>query len=210
VAATALAGLTACAPKGADTAGNDPNLDPAAAQQEVPALADILGEGNSASPAASAAPAVAAPNTESLKAATIPKMGKVVLNQKGFVLYRFDKDTAKPPKSNCEGKCAQIWPPAITDGNPQLDGVDASLVGTVTRGDGSKQITIAGWPVYGYIGDLKAGQWKGQNVGGTWFVIAPDGKKNLTCLPTPAPAAVQPPAASESAAATGDGGSGGY
>jgi hypothetical protein len=45
-----------------------------------------------------------------------------------------------------------------------------------------------------------------------WFVVAPDGKKNLTCLPTPAPTAVQPPAASAdpSASTNGDGGTGGY
>ncbi|GAB3846344.1 hypothetical protein GCM10027610_064260 [Dactylosporangium cerinum] len=66
-------------------------------------------------------------------------------------------------------------------------------------GDGSRQITLAGWPVYRYIGDPKPGAWKGQNVGGTWFVVAPTGKKNLTCLPTPAPAAVTPPAASQAA-----------
>ena len=175
-AAAALASLTACAPKGADTgAGND------AAQGQVPALADVAGEASSGPPATTAP---AAPLTLSLKAASIPKMGKVVLDQDGFVLYRFDKDVAKPePKSNCVDKCAQIWPPALTDGNPDLTGVDANVVGTVTRADGSRQITLAGWPVYRYIGDQKPGQWKGQNVSGKWFVIKPDGAKNLTCLP---------------------------
>ena len=62
-----------------------------------------------------------------------------------------------------------------------------------TRKDGTKQLTIGGWPVYRYIGDKKPGQWKGQNVGGKWFVVKPDGKKNLTCLPKPSKP-VAPPA----------------
>ncbi|GAA3206813.1 hypothetical protein ACFO1B_19800 [Dactylosporangium siamense] len=200
VAAAAMTGLTAltgCAPKG----GYD------AEQQQVPALANAEAGPTSAPPASTAPPQ---PLTESLKAVTIPKMGKVVVDQKGWVLYRFDKDTANPSKSACEAKCAQVWPPAITDGNPDLAGVDPAIVGTVIRGDGSRQITLAGWPVYRYIGDPKPGAWKGQNVGGTWFVVAPTGKKNLTCLPTPAPAAVTPPAASQAAGppestSTGDG-----
>jgi len=123
--------------------------------------------------------------TDSLTGTTVKRMGEVVENSDGFVFYRFDKDTAKPKsKSACSGDCAKVWPPALTnDGKPELKGVKASLVGTVTRADGKKQLTIGGWPIYTYIGDKKAGTWAGQNVGGTWFVIKPDGTKNLTCLP---------------------------
>ena len=123
--------------------------------------------------------------TASLTGTSVKRMGEVVENADGFVFYRFDKDTAKPKsKSACAGDCAKVWPPALTnDGKPKLKGVKASLVGTVTRADGKKQLTIGGWPIYTYIGDKKAGTWAGQNVGGTWFVIKPDGTKNLTCLP---------------------------
>ena len=123
--------------------------------------------------------------TDSLTGTSVKRMGQVVENSAGFVFYRFDKDTAKPKsKSACEGDCAKVWPPALTNnGKPELKGVKASLVGTVTRADGSKQLTIGGWPIYTYIGDKKAGTWRGQNVGGTWFVVKPDGTKNLTCLP---------------------------
>ena len=123
--------------------------------------------------------------TASLTGTSVKRMGEVVENADGFVFYRFDKDTAKPKsKSACDGDCAKVWPPALTnDGKPKLKGVKASLVGTVTRADGKKQLTIGGWPIYTYIGDKKAGTWAGQNVGGTWFVVKPDGTKNLTCLP---------------------------
>ena len=155
--------------------------------------------------------AIAAPvgiNTDKLIATTIPKMGKVVTDTNGWVLYRFDKDTAKPSTTACSGTCATVWPPVLTDGNPTVVGMSRDLVGTVTRDDGATQLTVAGWPVYRYIGDQKPGQWKGQMVNGTWFVIAPDGKKNLTCVPTATPTAVAPPAASAPQASSGSSGSG--
>jgi hypothetical protein len=99
--------------------------------------------------------------------------------------------------------CARVWPPALTDGNPQIQGVADDKVGTVNRPDGTRQLTIGGWPVYRYIGDKQPGQWKGQGVGGTWFVVAPDGKKNLTCLPTSTPKAVAPPPAEGDASSSG-------
>jgi predicted lipoprotein with Yx(FWY)xxD motif len=191
--ALAAMALTGCAPRGTD-----------AYDAGAPALAGATDP--SATPAAAPTTPAAAPVklTEALTAKTIKKMGKVVTDQNGWVLYRFDADTAKPSKSNCEAKCEKVWPPAFTDGNPKLSGVDASLVGTVTRGDGSMQITLNGWPLYRYIGDKAPGQWKGQNVGGKWFVSAPDGKKNLTCLPTPPPKPVEPPADDAANTNTGD------
>jgi predicted lipoprotein with Yx(FWY)xxD motif len=133
--------------------------------------------------------------TNKLIAKTVPRMGNVVTDAKGWVLYRFDKDKASPSKSNCVGDCAKIWPPLLADETLELSGVASSKVDTVEREDGGLQITIGGWPVYRYIGDKKPGSWKGQNVGGAWFVVQKDGRKNLTCLPKiskPVPLPVDP------------------
>jgi predicted lipoprotein with Yx(FWY)xxD motif len=147
--------------------------------------------------------------TDKLIGLSIPKMGEVVTDAKGWILYRFDKDTAKPASTSaCSGQCAVVWPPVLTDGNPQVEGIARSAVGTLIRDDGATQLTVGGWPVYRYVGDTKPGQWKGQMVSGTWFVVAPDGKKNLSCLPTTTPTPAQPPAAN--AAPPAGGGSGGY
>nr|WP_204342298.1 hypothetical protein [Micromonospora terminaliae] len=201
-----MVALTACAPAGYDGA-NSSAAEPVAVAAAEPTA--------SAEPEASASPDAAADDkappsdvqlTDELVGKKLPRMGKVVTDQDGWVLYRFDKDSADPPQSNCVDKCAQVWPPALTDGNPQLQGVSDDKVGTVTRQDGTRQITIGGWPVYRYIGDKKPGQWKGQGVGGTWFVVDPNGKKNLTCLPTGTPKAVAPPASSDSGDSGGDSG----
>ena len=57
------------------------------------------------------------------------------------------------------------------------------------------------------VTDGKSGAWKGQGVGGTWFVVAPTGKKNLSCVPTGTPTPVAPPPASTQGGASpgGDG-----
>lgn len=185
--AGALAAITlaGCAPPGYD--------------EPDPSNVDLLPLGNEAAPSASADSdqELLTPTdvelTEELVNKSIPQMGRVVTDGAGFVLYRFDKDSNNPPTSNCVGECARIWPPALTDGKPVLTGIDPDKVGTLTRQDGTKQLTLDGWPLYRYIGDTKPGQWKGQGVGGTWFVIAPDGKKNLSCLPTGTPTPVAPP-----------------
>ena len=161
-----------------------------------------LGDPSSSSPAvpttssASAPPAADALGPAELTATTIPKMGSVVEDSKGFVLYRFDKDTANPPTSNCVDTCALIWPPVLTNGTPTIAGVDPALVGTVPRPDGTMQVTLAGWPLYNFSNEKTPGKWSGQAVGKTWWVIDSAGKKNLTCVPsTPPPAPTVPPQA---------------
>ncbi|MFE9749194.1 hypothetical protein ACFYOT_30150 [Saccharothrix saharensis] len=141
-------------------------------------------------PEGQAAPAPSGPQV-TLVGKSVPKMGEVVQDGDGRTLYRFDKDTPDPAKSNCEGQCAVTWPPVLSDGKPQLQGVDPALVSTVKRADGTEQVTLDGWPLYTYAKDEAPGQWKGQGVGSTWFVVRPDGKRNVECLPP----GVTPPAA---------------
>ncbi|WP_203720473.1 COG4315 family predicted lipoprotein [Paractinoplanes brasiliensis] len=209
--------VTGCAPQGYNEADYGDSAVPAGANAEAT-------DGPAADPAATSDPAAEAdpnategpgdPNaapelsdaeaTNSLTGSKVARMGKVVVNDEGFVLYRFDKDGNSPAKSNCVGECAEIWPPSLTnDGKPKLKGVDSKLVGTVTRADGSKQLTLKGWPLYTYVGDKKPGNWKGQNVNGSWFVIQPDGAKNLTCLPK-----VSKPVAPPAGDSAEDGGAG--
>lgn len=195
--------LTGCAPAGLDNA-SDYGAEPAANAVDAAATPSPGAEATDAPEGDDAAADDAAEGpelsddevTSELNAAKVKRMGETVQNQDGFVLYRFDDDKVKPEAvSNCDGDCAKVWPPALINKGekPKLEGVDAEKVGTVTRKDGTVQLTLDKWPLYTYIGDTKAGQWKGQNVGKKWFVITPEGKKNLTCLPAPSKA-VAPPA----------------
>ena len=141
------------------------------------------GSANSAQQNVPAAPAKAAnPAAAQLTATPNSSLGTIVTDAKGMTLYRFDKDTAKPSKSNCDGSCAAEWPPALVTGGNQiaLSGVASSEVGTITRSDGSRQLTIGNWPVYEFAGDSKPGDINGQGIGGVWFAVTPQGKKATT------------------------------
>jgi predicted lipoprotein with Yx(FWY)xxD motif len=129
-----------------------------------------------------------APSAKTLSVHQAAGIGNVVTDSRGFTLYRFDEDTANPPASNCNDACATAWPPVPADDVTAADGVKAADLGSVTRADGTTQLTLGGWPVYRYAKDTKAGDTKGQGVGGTWNAIAADGKKAID-EKAPAPAA---------------------
>ncbi|MCG6498330.1 hypothetical protein [Kitasatospora sp. A2-31] len=151
------------------------------------------GEENSTAAATTAATAAtpAAPGTSApgaagdagtagggrLVAANSPTLGAIVTDGSGRTLYRFDKDTSKPSASTCVDACAAKWPPVPAQEKVDVTGVESALVGTVTRPDGSKQLTLNGWPLYRFAGDTAPGQTNGQGVGGTWFASTPEGKK---------------------------------
>ena len=128
---------------------------------------------SSPSAAASSAPASASSSGTALKTATIGGV-TVLTNAKGFTLYSFAPDTAT--KSNCNGACANFWPPVkgpATAGS----GVTGTLT-TITRSDGSMQAAYDGHPLYTYVGDTAPGQAKGNGLnlsGGVWHVVPASG-----------------------------------
>jgi predicted lipoprotein with Yx(FWY)xxD motif len=140
-----------------------------------------------------------------LRAQNSPQLGQVVVDGNGYVLYRFDKDTARPPKSNCLEDCWMKWPPVMDSGDIRLDGIDQALVGNVVRPDSTRQVTIGGWPVYRYAGDTTPGEARGQGTGNVWFAITPQGRKSTAA---PANAAGGNPGGGTNAG-TGGGGTGG-
>ena len=104
--------------------------------------------------------------------------GTILFDGRGFVLYAFTHDPRK--RSTCSGACAKAWPPYLAHGRAAASaGASAKLLGTILRGDGTRQITYAGRPLYYYVGDRKPGQILCQNVtefGGVWLVVRPSGK----------------------------------
>lgn len=105
---------------------------------------------------------------------TITSYG-TVLTSDGFALYRYSKDSAKPSKSKCTGKCATTWPPVLEEGPIGTNVIDPTMMGSVHRPDGTEQLTINGWPVYRYAKDTALGIVTGQGVDGVWSAIGIDG-----------------------------------
>ncbi|MFF2366530.1 hypothetical protein ACFVU0_28060 [Streptomyces sp. NPDC058122] len=135
--------------------------------------------------------------TTTLTTAKVAKLGTVVTDGKGYVLYRFDADSVNPTKVSCYDTCAALWPAATTTAKSAVTtkGIDKSLVSTVKRNDGTTQITLAGWPLYRYAKDDEPKEPYGQGVDGTWWAVTPGGAKITTPVATsstPAPATTSP------------------
>jgi predicted lipoprotein with Yx(FWY)xxD motif len=95
-------------------------------------------------------------------------------------LYDFVNDT--PTTSNCVGACATSWPP-LTGTATAGTGVTGSMITTITRPDGTKQVAYNGHPLYYYRGDSAAGQTNGQGLnlnGGLWWLLTPAGAELKT------------------------------
>jgi predicted lipoprotein with Yx(FWY)xxD motif len=142
-------------------------------------LAACSSSGTSSTSGGSSSSSPAAATAGSLKTATIGGV-TVLTNANGFTLYSFAPDT--PTKSNCNGTCAQNWPPVA--GPATASGVTGTF-GTIKRSDGSVQATFDGHPLYAFAGDTAPGQAKGNGLnaaGGLWHEITTSG----TAAPAPA------------------------
>lgn len=101
--------------------------------------------------------------------AQAPDIGKYLVDGQGKTLYYFTKDTSGV--SNCKGQCASLWPAFYAEKIIVSEGLDAAEFGVITRDDGMKQTTFRGWPLYYFSKDLTAGDIKGQEFNGVWFII---------------------------------------
>jgi predicted lipoprotein with Yx(FWY)xxD motif len=103
--------------------------------------------------------------------------GTVLANGSGRAVYLWTKDTGK--MSDCNGACAGDWPPVTSTGPATASGgAKASDLGTITRSDGSKQVTYDGHPLYYFSGDSGPGTAAGQGsdgFGAKWWLVAPAG-----------------------------------
>jgi predicted lipoprotein with Yx(FWY)xxD motif len=140
---------------------------------------------------ATVAPATMAPETQAasglLALGSHPSVGSYVIGANGMSLYLFTNDTGSA--STCTGECAVNWPPLIVaaasdaTAGPGISGA----VGTITRDDGTLQVTLAGHPLYYFKNDAAAGDVNGQGINSVWWLVAADGSALGANKPTTAP-----------------------
>src|SRR3984885_5445832 len=184
------------------------------------------GTSSPAAPAASPAgsPAAASPAGASSSGGTVittakSSAGTFLTTGSGKAVYLWVKDTGD--MSNCNGACAGAWPPVTTTGTATATGgAKASDIGTITRSDGTKQVTYDGHPLYYFSGDSGPGTASGQGsdgFGAKWWLVAPTGS-DVTAAVTSftagsaaaapaAPAAPAPAAPASTPASSSAGGS---
>jgi len=168
------AALLAAACGSASTVATNPYGTPAAS----PSVAPVVPPSANPTPI-SPTPKVASGTTIGVGST---RLGRILVDGKGRTVYLFVADSGT--KSTCNSSaCVQYWPPVLTTGAPQAGtGLNASLLGTSKRQDGTTEVTYSGHPLYYFISDKKAGDVSGQGIngfGGPWYVVSPSGKQML-------------------------------
>jgi predicted lipoprotein with Yx(FWY)xxD motif len=130
--------------------------------------------GGPATTAASTATSGGGSAKGAVMAANVDGLGQVLVDAKGFTLYRLTGET--PSNIMCSGGCAQTWPPLEASGSLTAGPGATGKLATVKRPDGITQVTYDDVPLYRYAADSKPGQTNGQGVAGVWFAVTPAGE----------------------------------
>jgi len=158
----------------------------------VAVLAAACSSGSSSTGAAASgsSPAASAPSSAaSGSGATVIKTasasgGTFLTDGSGRAVYLWAKDTGDA--SMCTGACAGAWPPVTTTSTATASGsAQASDLGTITRSDGTKQVTYDGHPLYYFAGDSGPGMATGQGsdeFGAKWWLVQPSGSDDTASV----------------------------
>lgn len=172
------AGLTVlllAAAFGACNAAASPTLAP------LPSAAATIARPTSVAPSAAAtaatttAAATAATGSgATVEATAVGSLGTVlVAGSNGMTVYTFTKDVKGSGTSACTGQCISTWPALTLPGGSKPvagAGVTGTLA-TITRPDGSLQVTYKGLPLYFFSGDAAPGDSNG--VYRYWNAVTP-------------------------------------
>jgi predicted lipoprotein with Yx(FWY)xxD motif len=136
------------------------------------------GAAGSSSPTGASSSSAAAGSSGSTVITTVSSSaGPFLANGSGHAVYLWTKDSTG--MSACSGACAGAWPPVTTTGTVTASGgAKSSDLGTITRSDGTKQVTYDGHPLYLFSGDSGPGMASGQGndgFGAKWWLVSPSG-----------------------------------
>lgn len=113
----------------------------------------------------------------------------ILVDRRGRTLYVFDFDKDNTPScyDDATFHCSKGWPPLLVSGAVKAGpGVNQALLTTVTRKDGTIQVTFNRHPLYTFEGfsggnapaapaDTKPGDLNGQGYVRAWWVLSPAG-----------------------------------
>lgn len=195
--------ISACGPAAATQAPDESATEaPATSSPEATASPAVAATNTGSVTEATASPAVAATSTGSaadtpststtatseasvpvtgqtvVRAASNFDYGPILVSGDDLPLYIYDRDTQNGTASACTDEaCTANWTPLTTEGTATAGaGVIQSLLGTITREDGTIQVTYNGWPLYTYNGDSGPDSPSGQGAEPGWTLVSPAGK----------------------------------
>lgn len=161
----AVAVLAGCNSSGASTAPSQAPAATSAPASQAPA---------SEAPSAAASASAAAVSGATVDAKSIGTFGTgLVAGSNGMTVYVFTQDVKDSGKSNCNAGCINIWP-ALTvaaGATPSAGAGVTGKLGTITREDGTTQVTYNGLPLYFFQNDKAPGDTNGIYSG--WEAVKP-------------------------------------
>jgi predicted lipoprotein with Yx(FWY)xxD motif len=132
-----------------------------------------------------------------VKAVKSKSFGMILVAANGKTLYRYTLDSKGVNHCTSDATCAKYWPQLLVKAGVKPTGgagVRASLLGTIKAKSGMRQVTYAGFPLYTFAGDTKAGQVNGQGFEKQWYVVSTKGAlvkhaaaAGTSSSPTPTP-----------------------
>ena len=135
------------------------------------------GEAGTETDTATEMPMAAGETVTQVMVANSADYGDYLTDANGRAMYIFLNDTNGV--SNCMDDCLVNWPPVLVAPDTDLASLspdlDASLLSTLEREDGSMQLVFNGWPLYYYVGDAAPGDVTGHGVGDVWYLVTPMG-----------------------------------
>jgi len=158
-------------------------------------VAVVAAIGAGAAMAATSATTTSAPT---VKAVSSAKYGTVLVSASGRTLYRYTVDSKGVNRCTSVAICNKYWPPMLVKASVKPvagPGLKASLLGTIkAKAAGMRQVTYAGFPLYTFAGDSKAGQTNGEGFEKQWYVVNTSGALVKSAVGSGAPAPAYPAA----------------
>jgi predicted lipoprotein with Yx(FWY)xxD motif len=118
-------------------------------------------------------------------------VGSVLVNKSGRTIYSVKSPSEANGNIKCTGSCTTFWFPVTGSASLSASGLPGKL-GSVSRPDGTKQLTYNGMPLYTFKLDTAPGQDHGNNfrdsfngTNFTWQVVTASGKPAGGSTPAP-------------------------
>jgi predicted lipoprotein with Yx(FWY)xxD motif len=106
--------------------------------------------------------------------------GEILTDSRGFTLFVFSADPKKMDVCITIMNCTGTWPPLFAEGPVTAGaGVNPKKLSTITLPGGAMQVTYSHRALYGYVGNVGAGETSYVNAfefGGYWRVMNAKGK----------------------------------
>ena len=107
------------------------------------------------------------------------RLGTILVSPRGETLYAFTRDRRNHNACASIHGCESVWPIMRVRGTLRAgSGVNHSLLGTIRVGS-SRQVTYAGHPLYGYVGNSGPGDVSyvgARSFGGSWLAVSSRGR----------------------------------